>query len=66
MEETKYFLIAICVAISLIGGCTVTVNHQDNKAMADMIAHGVSAIDARCAVKTINESESFCAIRATK
>ena len=65
MEETKVWkivMVAICIVIATMGGCQGTINYQDNTAMVDMVNKGADPLDARCAIKS--SDNSMCAIRA--
>ena len=59
----KIVMAAICTVVALFGGCTGTINYQDNAAMVEMVAKGADPQDARCAIKGEQQSGS-CAIRA--
>lgn len=59
----KIVMVAICTVVALIGGCTGTINYQDNTAMVDMVSHGADPQDARCAIKATDNTGN-CSIRA--
>jgi hypothetical protein len=56
---------SILVFVTLIGGCSLITNDQDNKAIDALVQKGVDPLEAKCVIRT-EPSAAFCLVLASK
>jgi hypothetical protein len=64
-RELNIFLGLVVFLFVIVGGCTATVNYNDNQSIEELVKSGSDPIDARCAIRGSAKQE--CIVRvATK